>query len=126
MTDRYFSIQTFDSTFKWTSKEIVNVTGYTCEEMLGKNPYSYFHKDDLKRIVNKHMNALGIVHDCKIQDLKYRWKHKNGKFIWCQAYFVKYEDGLTCLTRKLKLSEIINFKIHLMIQDIKLYTQLFL
>lgn len=61
--DRYFSTQTFDSSFTWASPEILIITRYDAQEMIGKNPYDFFHKKDLARIVKKHMDGLGLLHE---------------------------------------------------------------
>lgn len=110
VSDRYFSTQNFDSTFKWASPEIFGITGYNCDEIVGRNPYEFFHHDDLSRIVKKHMAGVGIIGD-GIQKLTYRFRRKDGKFIWCQVCMTSYDGGLMCVTRKLKFYEWIILKI---------------
>ena len=110
IVDRYFSTQKFDGSFKWASPEILEVTGYNCNEIVGRNPYDFFHPDDLSRIVKKHMSGLGIVNE-GMQKLTYRFRKKDGKFIWCQVLMLSYEDGLICITRKLKFYECVILRI---------------
>ena len=109
--DRYFSTQNFDSTFRWASPEILDVTGYSHEEIIGRNPYDFFHPDDLSTIVRKHMNGVGLGDDNSIQKLTYRFRRKDNTFVWCQVLMVSYQGGLVCITRKLKWIEVIIWRL---------------
>ena len=111
MQDRYFSTQEANGSFIWSSKEILNVTGYNKDEIIGINPYDHFFEEDYARILRKHLKSIGVIDEESIQDLKYRWRRKDGKYIWCNVFLTKYKDGLICLTIKMKWWEIILFKI---------------
>lgn len=69
-----------DGTFKFVSPSSKNLTGYEPPELLGKNPYDFHHPEDVKKIQKKsHSEAL---HDNVIQSLQYRFKRKDGEYIW--------------------------------------------
>lgn len=69
-----------DGTFRYISPPCEDLTGYKPPELLGKNPYDYYHPDDVKKIQEKsHSEALD---DNVIQSIQYRFKRKDGKYIW--------------------------------------------
>jgi PAS domain S-box-containing protein len=67
----------------YSSPSSENITGYTEEELVGKNPYDFFHPDDIEvRIRPGHLKAMeqrqGVV-------VEYRFKKKNGDYTWFET-----------------------------------------
>ena len=64
---------------RYQSGGIQRVFGYTPEEMLGRDPFTFMHPDDVPRVqavlqgILRQPGAMGAA--------EFRWKHKNGT--WC-------------------------------------------
>jgi PAS domain S-box-containing protein len=110
---RFFAVHKTDSIFTWASPEISNVIGYNDKEIVGLNPYDNIHPDDFFRVLKCHFIGVGVVEDAQIQTLRYRFKHKNGNYIWCKVNFTKYENNMISYTKKMSKIEIFFFKIYL-------------
>lgn len=68
-----------DGTYRFVSPSAEKITGYHPTELLGKSPYDFFHKEDLKRIQESHKVAL---ENSPYQSMQYRFKKKSGEYIW--------------------------------------------
>ncbi len=73
-----------DGTFKYVSPSSRYLLGYHPEELIGKNPFDFYHPDDFSAIQQSHSN----VRDTSSDDLiVYRFMHKDGNYIWLETTF---------------------------------------
>lgn len=71
-----------DSIFLYCSPVSRSLLGYEPEEMIGTSAYHYLHPDDLdmmRDIMSKSVNS-----GC-IPPVSYRYRHKNGSYIWFET-----------------------------------------
>ncbi|QHT66143.1 PAS domain S-box protein [Rhodocytophaga rosea] len=60
-----------------------NLVGYEPEELLGKNPYDYFHPEDIEKIrVTSHNKTRQGLADTIVE---YRFRHKKGHYVWLET-----------------------------------------
>ncbi|MBR9859718.1 PAS domain-containing sensor histidine kinase [bacterium] len=86
-------IHTADGTYLQVTESARNIVGYEPEEMLGKNPYEFFHPDDIDFISEEsHKKILSGANRTQIE---YRFRHKDGHYIWFDTTteLIKDEDG---------------------------------
>jgi PAS domain S-box-containing protein len=94
--------------YKFISPSITNLTGYVPKELIGKDPYDFFHPEDVKHIAEgTHKPALSGKTTPNIQ---YRFKKKDGTYLWLDTYteIIKDEKGniTSLLTGSRDISEI--------------------
>ena len=69
--------------YLWVSPSVLRILGYTPKEMVGKNPYTFFHPDDILRIQEAgHKPSLRGVADARVT---YRMKRKDGSYVWLES-----------------------------------------
>ncbi len=70
--------------FVYVSHSCEEILGYKSEELVGQNPYNFFHKDDKERIQKEsHEQILkGENHSLII----YRFRKKDGTYLWFETY----------------------------------------
>ncbi len=72
--------------------------GYTLDELNAMDPQRFaalFHPDDFRRVLD-HMAAVGRSADDGVVPIEYRFRHKNGAWVWCRSYdvcFARRPDG---------------------------------
>lgn len=72
-----------DGTFEFVSPSSTTLLGYTPEYLEGKNPYDFFHPDDIAtHIVESHRAA---VVDKQSTNTTYRFRTANGSYIWLET-----------------------------------------
>ncbi|WP_333810279.1 PAS domain-containing protein [Flavobacterium sp.] len=71
-----------DGTITYASNNSKKITGYSPAELLSKDPYSFFHPDDIERVKKQHANIL----ENKNEIITFRFKKKNGKYVWLETY----------------------------------------
>ncbi len=71
-----------EGVFIYVSPMSEQLTGYTPEEMLGRNVYAFFHPDDIPYIKQRHEQLL--LEDTTVA-LTYRFKIKNGAWLWMES-----------------------------------------
>lgn len=70
-------------TFVEVSPSSKKITGYTPKELVGKNPYDYFHNEDKEYIEkNGHLPSLQGKSDTITV---YRFRKKDGSYIWFES-----------------------------------------
>ena len=80
-----------DGTYLWVSPSVTDVAGYAPNDLLGKNPYDFFHPDDKARIqATLHQPALEKQ---KPQETVYRVRHKQGHYLWLETLTTPLLDG---------------------------------
>ncbi|MBO6534652.1 MAG: PAS domain-containing protein [Balneolaceae bacterium] len=83
-----------DGTYKYVSKSFTKKLGYGISDLLGKDPYSFFHPDDVQAIKEVHAKVLIQNEDPGIE---YRYRNKSGEYNWLftNTIPVKNEAGET-------------------------------
>ncbi|MDP5001259.1 MAG: PAS domain S-box protein [Flavobacterium sp.] len=71
-----------DGTITYVSNTSEKITGYLPEELLQRNPYDFFHPSDIEKAKKQNLNIL----DNKNEIITFRFKKKNGKYIWLETY----------------------------------------
>ena len=81
-----------DGVYKWVSPSVKQLLGYTPKELVGVNPYTLFHPDDLDRIKNQaHDPSLDGESDTYIE---YRMRHKDGEYVWLNTLtHVRFDEN---------------------------------
>ncbi len=81
-----------DGRFLYTSPSITQILGYDTDELTGELPYSFIHQDDISYVRRKHMSILENRSPVLIT---YRFKHKNGSYIWVESSIRSIMDERT-------------------------------
>lgn len=72
-----------DGTYRFVSKSIKTIAGYEPEELVGRNPYDFFHPKDQDYIRNhSHLPSVDGYDD---NFSEYRFKRKEGTYLWLQT-----------------------------------------
>ncbi len=71
-----------DGTFLYISPQISEILGYTPEEVIGTNAFSYVHPDDLSMLQDIMRRAIRSKEQINAE---YRAIHKNKYYIWISA-----------------------------------------
>lgn len=83
-----------DGSFIKLSPSCQRITGYNPEELIGKNPYDFFHPDDKETIENEsHIPLLELK--TSTTTIEYRFKKKEGQYLWLRTttHILKNKDG---------------------------------
>jgi PAS domain S-box-containing protein len=76
--------------YVYITPSVENILGYSQQELLGQNPYDYFHPADLSDIEQSHHNALGGAPQ---HEIEYRYRRKDGSYIWLSTFTdIKLDD----------------------------------
>jgi diguanylate cyclase (GGDEF)-like protein/PAS domain S-box-containing protein len=70
-----------DGRFVYVSPSCHYLLGYSSEELIGKNPYEFFHPDDLDQVQASHQNALT---GSPVPNI-YRMLTKSGTYQWLET-----------------------------------------
>ncbi|MEQ8549991.1 MAG: PAS domain S-box protein [Cyclobacteriaceae bacterium] len=93
--------------YKFISPSIFKLTGYTTEELIGKDPYDFFHPDDVSRILENHQSSQS---GGASRDIQYRFRKKDNTYIWLVTYtsLIKDNDGnpISLITGSRDITEI--------------------
>jgi PAS domain S-box-containing protein len=71
-----------DNSFRYVSPSVINILGYTPEEMTGKTPLDYAHPDDIKYITDSFTDFINEKRDDKTTA---RFLNKDGNYIWLET-----------------------------------------
>ncbi len=71
-----------DGEYLYVSPAAKAVWGYKPEELLGKSPYEFFHPDESDTLLQSHMTSVDGRPRVR---LTYRFRHKNGDYIWLET-----------------------------------------
>ncbi|MBU2983788.1 PAS domain S-box protein [Saccharophagus degradans] len=89
-----FNLKTNTNTF--INNQYTRITGYTLEDLSSKSDLmQYFHPDE-QQLITDHVERVAVSREGEVQELEYRFKHKNGRWIWCRSFdavFSRDEDG---------------------------------
>lgn len=81
-TDAIALIDT-SGTILYKSPSVVNVTGYTPEELVGKNAFSLMHPDDAAYVQSLFVRL--VQQPGTTVSAQFRYRHKNGTWVWLEA-----------------------------------------
>ena len=73
----------------YINEEYVRITGYTLEDLkniMDRNEFfDLFHPQEVDDVIN-HINSVMNSRDGNIYPMQYRFKHKDGHWIWCMSH----------------------------------------
>jgi PAS domain S-box-containing protein len=72
-----------DGTYVWISEGSAAVLGWDAEQLLGKNPYSFFHPDDVERIRRESHEPL--LEGQSARGITYRFRRSNESYSWVET-----------------------------------------
>ena len=84
------------------------ITGFEIEELVGTNPYTFFHPDDLETINQSHLTSLTGE---KVRSVIYRHRCKNGAYIWMDTLTAPIVDETGNIANLLTVSRDITERI---------------
>lgn len=89
-----FNLKANTNTF--INNQYTRITGYTLEDLNSKSDLMlYFHPDE-QQLIKDHVERVAVSREGEVQELEYRFKHKNGRWIWCRSFdavFSRDEEG---------------------------------
>ena len=74
-------VHDLDGKYKYVSPSINEMAGYRPEELIGKNPYDFFHPDDIKNIVSSHELCI----EQGYSQVSYRFLTNSGAYKWVET-----------------------------------------
>lgn len=85
-----------DGSYKYVSPSITAITGYSAEDLIGKNPVSFFHPGDVKMMSENHHKLMDHGSNNEYY-INYRFRIKNGTYKWFETStkMILDEDGKT-------------------------------
>ncbi len=80
-----------DGRYIYVSPSCEMLLGYDYKELLGKDPYDFFHPDDIDSVRDSHLRVL----EQRPIPVTYRIRHKSGDYIWFETLSkpIKGEDN---------------------------------
>lgn len=79
-----FNLHSQTNTF--INNQYTRITGYSLEDLRTKSDLmAYFHPEEQK-LITDHMARVAVSREGEVQELEYRFKHKNGRWIWCRSF----------------------------------------
>jgi PAS domain S-box-containing protein len=101
--------------FKFVSPSMTKMAGYTPEELIGKDPYSFLHPDDINLVLEK--NHKPSLAGTKSPSFQFRLRKKDETYIWLDSYIEPITDEkgkvISLLTGSRDISELKNIEIAL-------------
>ncbi len=76
-------VHEIDATYIYVSPTIQSISGYQPEEMIGKNPFDFFHPDDRETMSQIH-NSMNQVMKEDVMSV-YRFRNKSGGYNWFET-----------------------------------------
>jgi PAS domain S-box-containing protein len=76
------SLHDIDGTYLFASAYSEVLVGYPPAELIGQNPYDFFHPDDLPNVEHSHRS---IQKSGQTFTVEYRFLHKNGSYVWVET-----------------------------------------
>jgi PAS domain S-box-containing protein len=78
----FIALHDLKGTFIYASPAVKPMLGYDPSEIIGKNPYEYFHADDVAPI---EKNQKQLLNNQIVSPIQFRFKHKKGHFVWLES-----------------------------------------
>ncbi|MHC5083799.1 MAG: ATP-binding protein [Planctomycetota bacterium] len=76
------SLHDRDGRYLYVSPSTLMVAGYTEEQLLGQDPYDFFHPDDAEKIRSHHSDLLN---GDKMPAIQYRFRRSDGGYVWLES-----------------------------------------
>ncbi|MCJ8209710.1 PAS domain S-box protein [Mucilaginibacter sp. RS28] len=70
--------------FQYVSPSITSIAGYLPAELLNKNPYSYFHPEDIEKY-HEHQQQITNNPELREHYVTYRFRAKSGQYRWFET-----------------------------------------
>mgnify|MGYP000211517689 FL=1 len=71
-----------DWAYTTVNPALVEVCGYSADELLGRPAYDFFHPDDEQAMKRRMIPA---VYQHGVRTFRYRSRHKNGRYFWLES-----------------------------------------
>ena len=68
--------------FLYVTPSCLPIVGYQPEELLGRSAFEFFHPDDMAAVEN---NRQKIIAQPTFSTITFRFRHKNGSYIWLES-----------------------------------------
>ena len=84
-------IHDIDCYIKYVTPSCLNVVGYETDELIGKDPFEFYHPDDVRGMQHVQMTyreGVGALNNT----ISYRFLHKNGNYIWLETSSKNIQD----------------------------------
>ncbi|MGM7700700.1 diguanylate cyclase [Pseudalkalibacillus sp. Hm43] len=78
-----------DGRFKYVSPSSKAILGYEPDELIGKNPYDFYHWEDLERITDSHNTVKESSEESVVE---YRFRKKDGSYVWLETTSKRMTD----------------------------------
>jgi PAS domain S-box-containing protein len=72
-----------DGAFLYVSPSVRNLLGYEPEELVGQDPFGFYHPDSLEKIRTELNRRVALGHPGVL--IQYRFRHKNGEYVWLET-----------------------------------------
>lgn len=102
--------------YKYVSPACKRLLGYEPEELLGRDPYEFFHPDDQRAVEVVHINVL---ESSDVHTIAYRKRRKDGLYIWFETTSRAIRDPRTdapleisCISRDITERKILEEREH--------------
>jgi PAS domain S-box-containing protein len=102
--DDVISIHNQDGRYLYASPSAYNVFGFTPDELMQQDSYSYVYPDDCD-VINRAMELTLLDH--MLRTIRWRRRHKDGNFIWLETKIKALLNGdkqvqkIICATRNI-------------------------
>jgi PAS domain S-box-containing protein len=80
-----------DCKIQYVTPSCLNVVGYETEELIGKDPFVFYHPDDVRGLRQVHFNYTESAEAIN-NTISYRFLHKNGNYIWLETSSKNIQD----------------------------------
>lgn len=99
--------------YLYVSPSSMTLLGYASDDLIGRNPYDFFHPDDREQIrQNAHYNAL-----CQTPTpIIYRMRHADGQYIWLETLTIPILDEAGQVVRLQTTSRDVSDRVQVQLQ----------
>lgn len=80
-----------DGRYRYVSPSAESVSGFAPSELIGRDPFDYFHPDDVQRL-REHVMARLLAGEIQ-ESVRYRFRHKSGGWAWLESLAVPVHDN---------------------------------
>jgi len=95
------SVHTAAGFYQYLSPASESITGYRAEELLGRMPFDFFYAPDIP-LIRQLYEKLLLTGGSEM--ITYRFRHKNGDYIWLESHLRMIVDPQTHAITELQMS----------------------